>query len=65
MNTRTVDTRTITGYVFFDFVRRAVMAYVIVFVTAYPWAQLMALMYLNQAFAMFTLYYRIYTDRTE
>ena len=59
---RFLKQRRITAFILFDFARRLVMAIVIVHVDIFPWAQLMIVMYLNQAYMMFTIYNKMYVD---
>jgi len=62
LNLRFLERSTITTFILFDFARRLTMAMVIVHVEIYPWAQLMILMYVNQAYMMFTIYNKVYAD---
>ena len=63
VNVKGLDQSTIFKFILFDFARRLAMAFVIVHVTTYPWAQLMFVMYLNQFYMMFTTYFRIFEER--
>jgi hypothetical protein len=62
LNLRFLKRWTITTFILFDFARRLIMAIIIVHVDIYPWAQLMIVMYLNQAYMMFTIYHKVYAD---
>jgi len=55
---------TISTLVIFSFARRASMAVIIVHIP-YMWAQVMLMMYINQAYMMFVVYYRLYEDKKE
>ena len=55
---------TIQVFLLFSFTRRALMAYIIVHIP-HLWAQLMLCMYINQAYMMFVVYFRLFYDKKE